>query len=278
VRQRELAIDAPARRPGEAARAGAEEPVLLGEQPGSGTSRDVFLVRRPSAPSLRALLAERRAAARPALVLVPTARAIDPGTLAAHGAGHVQIAVLADALTVSAKPTARITASARLRVVPRAEAPVLHAVEPPSVTTPPRATGRSAALQKLPRATRWSAVTFFRCGVDHLLGVEIDRRTRRVNARDLGMAAAISGEPLRTFTLLQRICDGNGMFDTKPWGSQVNGKQVVSQLRRALCAAFEIAESPIETYSRGTKSWKTRFRALAGPPADFRAVMREVEE
>jgi hypothetical protein len=79
---------------------------------------------------------------------------------------------------------------------------------------------------------------------------------------------------VRAFKLLRRICDGNGVFDTRPWGSRENGKQVVSELRRGLSAAFEIAESPIETYSFRAKSWKTKFRAFVARPSEVRAMER----
>jgi hypothetical protein len=267
VVRRELGIEGAL--DGEAKRAlGASfEPVLLGEQTEGGRVRDVFFGRRPSALALRALFAERRAGARPALVLVPTARAVAADVLAAHATGHVQVVALTDVLSAE---DGKIVVSARLRDVP-------HGARGKS------ARGRGAreecatprgALAKLPRATRWSEVSFYRVSEDHLLGVEIAGRTRRVNARDLGMAVVTTDEPVRAFTLLQRICDGNGIFDTRPWGSQANGKKVVSELRGALMQAFGIAESPIETYSRRAKSWKTRFRAYATLPVEVRAAMK----
>jgi hypothetical protein len=90
------------------------------------------------------------------------------------------------------------------------------------------------------------------------------------------MTSSRTGEPVRAFALLRRICDGNGVFDTRPWGGRENGKQIVSELRKLLCAAFEIAESPIAAYSRATKSWKTRFRAFATTPKEARETERMV--
>jgi hypothetical protein len=268
---RELGVEGSLGREAKRALGGALEPVALGEQTAGSAVRDVFFARRPGALALRALLAERRAAARPALVLVPTARAVKPEVLAAHAVGHVQIVALADVLSVEG---GRLSVADHVRDVPRgAGAKGARVAERGAHGAAP-----AGVLAKLPRAARWSQVAFYRVHDDHLLGVEIDRRTRRVAARDLGMAVATTGEPVRAYTLLQRICDGNGVFDTRPWGSQANGKKVVSELRAALTKAFGIEESPIETYSRGTRSWKTRFRAYASAPVEVRAMLREVEE
>jgi hypothetical protein len=128
----------------------------------------------------------------------------------------------------------------------------------------------------LPRAKRWGDVTFYCIEDKSTIGVEIDRRHGRLTAVDLGLARGRSREPVRAFDLLKRICDGNGVFDTRPWGGRENGKQIVSELRKALSAAFEIGESPIEAYSRRTKSWKTRFRAFMAKPSAVREVERQL--
>jgi hypothetical protein len=234
---------------------GSDEPRLLGEQLVDGVARDVFFVRRPSPLAMRALLAERRATPRGALVLVPTARGIDPEVLTRHATAHVEVAALTDLLVVQ---RGRIAAAARLRVVAVAAA------------------APAGGEARLPRAKRWNEMTFYSVEDEGKIGIEIDRRSWVVTAAELGLTTRNSGKPVRAFALLRRICDGNGAFDTRPWGERENGKQVVSELRRALSAAFEISESAIEGYSRVTKSWKPRFRALAGAPAEVRRVEREM--
>ena len=167
----------------------------------------------------------------------------------------MEIGALTDLLAVQG---GKIAAVARLRVV-AGPAP-------------------TASERRLPRAKRWNEITFYCVEDEGKIGVEVDRRSRVVTAAELGLTTRKTGAPVRAFVLLRRICEGNGVFDTRPWGGRENGKQVVSELRRGLSAAFEfeIAESPIEGYSRGTKSWKTRFRALAGTPAEVREVERGV--
>ncbi len=247
-----------------AARARSSAPVLLGEQVQDGTARDVFFARRPRAAAFRALLAERQTAARATLVLIPTARGIAPEVLARHGGGHVQIAVLADWLTTQ---NGKIVAAARahLRIVPPAgaTAPAANAPAPP----------RRSALDQLPRPKRWNEVTFYLVDHESAIGVEIGRRQRRITAADLGMTSGRTHTPVRAFVLLRRICDGNGVFDTRPWGGRENGKQIVSELRRALGAAFALEEAAIEPYSRSTKSWKPRFRAFMAAPREVRGLL-----
>lgn len=267
--RRALRIDAPlgaARTTRAGALSGSEAPVLLGEQVHGGASRDVFFAQRPSAPALHALLAERRHLGRATLVLVPTGRGIDPELLARHYAGHVEIAVLADLLAVR---NGKVVAPAPLRIVP----PMLPRSAETRATSPANDARRSVAPDGLPRAERWGDVTFYLVDDERCIGVEIDRRHRRLTAIDLGLARERTREPVRAFDLLRRICEGNGVFDTRPWGGRENGKQIVSELRKALSAAFEIPGSPIESYSRSAKSWKTRFRAFAAKPS----VVREVE-
>jgi hypothetical protein len=205
--------------------------------------------------------------ARAALVLVPTARGIEPELHARHGAGHVEIAALTDLLTVQ---KGKIAAAARLRIVPPGAGR--------DRSKPANDERQGVVGDRLPRAKRWGEVTFYLVEDEGSIGVEIDRRHRRFTAADLGLVSSRTREPVRAFTLLRRICDGNGVFDTRPWGGRENGKQIVSELRRGLSAAFEIAESPIEAYSRGAKSWKTKFRALAGTPGEVRAAERALGE
>ncbi len=85
---------------------------------------------------------------------------------------------------------------------------------------------------RLPRAKRWNEITFYSVENEGAIGVEVDRRSRVLTAAELGLTTSKSGKPVRAFVLLRRICEGNGVFDTKPWGGRENGKQVVSELRR----------------------------------------------
>ncbi len=269
VVRRALRIDAPLdaakTTPRRAKVAGADAPTHLGEQLHLGKSRDVFFTRRPSAPQLATLLTERRTTTRPTLILLPTARGIDPELLARHDGGHVAIAALSDLLTVH---DGRITAARALREVPRID------TSPTSRSANVAARGTVGDL--LPRAARWGDVTFYSVDRDGLIGVEIAKRQRLFTAADLGMADGRTREPVRAFTLLRRNCDGNGIFDTRPWGGRENGKKIVSELRQALSAAFEMTEIPIEAYSKRNKSWKPKFRALAGKPSEMARMLAEI--
>ena len=269
VVRRALRIDPPLHPTKPSARgaklAGADVPTHLGEQLHLGKTRDVFFARRPTAPPFATLLSERRATTRPTLVLVPTARGIDPELLGRHDGGHVAIAALSDLLVVH---DGRITAARALREVPRIEA------SPASRSA--RVATRGTVGDLLPRAARWGDVTFYSVERDGLIGVEIAGRQRLFTAADLGMADGRSREPVRAFTLLRRICDGNGIFDTRPWGGRENGKKIVSELRHSLSAAFEMSELPIEAYSRRSRSWKTKFRALAGKPSEVARMLVEI--
>ena len=136
--------------------------------------------------------------------------------------------------------------------------------------------GPSVAAGRLPRAERWNQVTFFLVDDVRAIGVIVGRHYAKVTAIDLGLADARTREPVRAFDLLRRICDGNGSFNTKPWGGQTNGRKIVSELRLALSRAFGIEEAPIGRYSYRAKSWKTKFRALAAAPGTVSAVERAI--
>jgi hypothetical protein len=259
VLRRALRVDPPLRAPH--ATAGAEEPVHLGEQVHEGRVRDVFFARRPAAPALGALLAARRGHPRATLVLVPTSRGVDPEMLGAGPRAHVEIAALTERLVVR---DGRIAAALALRIVKGAPAAPANDAAPKRV-----------AREHLPRPARWNEVTLYRTEDDaeDAVGVEIGRRHAKLTAADLGLSDSRTRAPVRAFDLLKRICDGNGAFDTRPWGNKENGRKIVSELRRALGDAFGIEEPAIARYSYGTRSWKTKFRALAAPPR----VVKEAE-
>jgi hypothetical protein len=253
-----------AARSGPRALSAVGEPVLLGEQIDGGAARDVFFVRRPGAPELRVLVAERANVPRATLVLVPTAGALAP-EIAARAAvsGKVVVEALADVLLVE---KGRIAAAMRLRALPRVAA--ANATLPESAPGPahpaerPRAAGVLGEL--LPQAKRWNEVTFFNVDEPDKIGVEIARRSAILTAADLGLAEKRARrKPTHVFDLLTTICDGNGEFVTKRFGSSAYGKRLVSDLRIALSAAFGIEDDAFHKYSFRSKRWRPKFRALA---------------
>jgi hypothetical protein len=72
--------------------------------------------------------------------------------------------------------------------------------------------------------------------------------------------------------LLKKICHGNGMFQTRGFGSTTNGKRLMSELRTALKNTFGLESDPFERYSRATHCWKPKFVALAQAPAGIEAL------
>ena len=83
--------------------------------------------------------------------------------------------------------------------------------------------------------------------------------------------------PTQPFRLLRTICEGNGQFVTRKFGSSANGKTLMSDLRAALCAAFGIADDPFKKYSKHYKQWKPNFVALAGTPVEARAMASDAK-
>jgi hypothetical protein len=252
---------------------GLDEPVLLGEQVRRGVARDVFLAWRPAAAAVRALLAERALAPRPTLVLVLTGQMLDP-RLAARAAsgGRIAVEVLADRL---AARDGRLVEAVGLRIVrgpvaapdEDATAPDLEGEEPPAA----RPARGGPVLEHLPRASRWGEVTIFAVD-ERTVGVIIDRRHRRFGFADLGLSHVQRAVPVQAFELLVAICETNGDFTTAAFGTPENGKRLVSVLRKKLCAAFGIAESPFDRYSRSQKRWRPRFLALSAAPASMRSA------
>jgi hypothetical protein len=109
-----------------------------------------------------------------------------------------------------------------------------------------------------------------------LIGVTFDRHLRRLSCLDFGLARIRDRRPLDVFVLLKTICRGNGLFATRAFGSQSNGKRLMSELRTAMRGTFGLEGDPFEKYSFREKSWKVKFRALAAAPAELEAARREL--
>jgi hypothetical protein len=280
--RRVLRIDAPRASPRGplAAAAPFDALVLLGEQAGAEGARDVFFGRRPGHAELRALFAERAESARGTWVLVPTARAVEPDLFARYGArraeGRLALDALTDVLVVQGE---RVAVAPRLHVV-RASA---GAPEEARTTGETKARAgiarpRSAVEQLLPRARRWSEVTLYDHPDPDKVLVEIAGRAAPFTAAELGLATKRARRPTKAFRLLQTICERDGMFDTRAFGSRDASKQLLVDLRVALRGAFGIEDDPFEPYSKAHRAWKPKFRALSTSPAEARRRARELLE
>ena len=259
----------------------AGEPILLGEALDGESARDVFFVRRPGAPELRDLAAERANVERRTWILVPSARALPTDVVARAGAiGNVEIEALTDLVTVDG---ARLSAVPRMRIVRRRGEPANRSQREggraASDAERPKLEPRGAVRELLPAARRWSEVSFYNAEQHDKIGVEIGPKHVELTAADLGLAEK-SGRrrPITAFQLLVTICDGNGVFGTKKFGSRDYGKRLMSDLRIALTGAFGIDDDPFEKYSYGTKCWKPKFRAFAASRAEVREMEAEMGE
>ena len=181
-----------------------------------GVTRDVLLAWRWASPALRAMVAERARAGRGTRVLT--------------------LGALADLLTVR---DGRIAELPRLQIVSPANQTTVTA---DAVATPPAPAPspvrRSAALDGLREITRWNEITLFEVDENDLIGVTFDQRLRRLSCVNFGLATVNGRRPLDVFVLLKTICQGNGNFSTRAFGSKENGKRLVSQLRTAMRKTF----------------------------------------
>jgi hypothetical protein len=241
-----------------AASTGSTDVVCLGREIAGGQSREVLLTWRPSSAETRAAVAERSRDGRAPRLLTASTLA----TLLTVRDG--QIAELPRLQIVTAPAGATQT-----------EPPT--PIEPPredsSIPAPPK---RSPALDGLREITRWNEITLFEVDEEDLIGVTFDTRLRRLSCVDFGLASIRDRRPLDVFVLLKTICRGNGLFGTRAFGSQSNGKRLMSELRAAMRATFGVEGDPFEKYSFRERSWKVKFRALAAPPAELQEAMREV--
>jgi hypothetical protein len=239
----------------------------IGEEIADGEPRDVLLAWDSYAPALWAAVASRAPKEVRVLLVAPTGS--DPVPAAPRPAGVV-VDRLVDLLTVREGQIAELP---RLRVVagPTVAAPP---PEPPADDESPARRERVAALAGMREATRWGEITLFAVDEEDLVGVAIDERHRKLSCIDFGLASVDGRKPLVAFRLLKTICEGNGMFVTRAFGSRANGKRLVSDLRKALRATFGIEGDPFEAYSFRDHQWKTRFRALAAPPKVMAAARR----
>jgi len=238
------------------ATSGTRDVVCLGRETVDGRSREVLLAWRPSSIQTRAAIAVRSREGDVPRLLTPEA--------------------LATLLTVR---DGRIAELPRLQIVPEA------AAEPEPEDTPRRSRAssratsplkRSPALDGLREITRWSEITLFEVDEDDLIGVTFDTHLRRLSCVDFGLARIRDRRPLDVFVLLKTICRGNGLFGTRAFGSQSNGKRLMSELRTAMRGTFGLEGDPFEKYSFRERSWKVKFRALAATPAELEAARREL--
>jgi hypothetical protein len=242
VLRRELRIDPPRRAP--FGRVAGEGIANLGEQ-GQAAPRDVFLVLRPRSPAFAPLLALREHAPRPTLVLVPTLASLETEVLVAHAAGaKVEIDALAELLAVG---------DGRIEAVRRLRAPPPRSVEAPRTEV--------AARPLVPRPRRWEDMLMHALDGETVI-VRVGWRTQRLTHIDLGMARR-NRKPRRIFLLLLAVCAGGGGFRWRDFGKFEAVKQLVTQLRKALSAAFGIEADPFREFSY-EHQWRAKFGAGVG--------------
>jgi len=232
----------------------AGEIVPLGEEVADGEARDVFLAWRLDPRAVCAFAAERAGstgASRPTRILTFDA--------------------LSDLLTVRDGQIAEVP---RLAVVPSR---LPEGPSPARISSaPPAPLARSPALEGLRSISRWGEITLFDVDEDNLLGLTFDTRLRRLSCVDFGLATVDRRRPLDAFVLLKTICQGNGIFQTRAFGTSSNGKRLMSELRKALRATFGLEGDPFEVYSRFNHNWKPKFRALAAAPRELESAMKEL--
>jgi hypothetical protein len=238
--------------PGATSDADANEVTVLGEERANGAKRDVLLAWRPGSPVSRAAVAER--------------------TTGGNAPRLLTLDALAEILTVRDGRLAEVPRLQLVTAAARVEAePVLAAAQAPAE---PKKLRRSPALDGMREITRWSEITLFDVSEDDLIGVTFDNRLRRLSCVDFGLASVRDRRPLDVFVLLQTICQGNGLFVTRAFGSKENGKRLMSELRVAMRATFGLEGDPFERYSFKEHSWKPKFRALAAAPVQVDEVTR----
>jgi hypothetical protein len=224
----------------------SSEPLLLGAERASSPARDVFLALRPRDDSFPLFLALRERAARPALVLVPTSRAVtaDLATRFAPGA-HVEIEILEDTLVVRDGAIARVPP---LRLVKLTEDPA---------TSTPANPARTIAAEI--GATSWAEIKI--TVIDgHTLRIQKGQRAIRRTYIDLGLASKGNREPTRKWALLLAICAGHGTFRWKTFGTFDAAKNTIAILRKALRETFGIEDDPFHEFTFAF-GWKAKFHA-----------------
>ena len=240
--------------------AAARELTRIGEERTEDRTRDVFLGICPSPSALASFLASRARVARPALVLVPTARAVAPEMAAAYAPGaHVELELLEDTLTVRSAKIARAT---KLRLVTASPPLVLAEPEAPAGSVE-EAKGDAPAGMLGGIAARIGATTFaqimMRAVDGHTLVISCGGKRLRATYIDLGLATS-TRNPSREWGLLLKVCEGRGQFRWKEYGNMTNAKQRVSVLQKRLRAAFGLEDNPFHKY-RVVDGWRARFFA-----------------
>jgi hypothetical protein len=248
VARRELRIDGSEPTDRDGGR-GARQPVCIGEQ-GVASPRDVFWMPRAHSAALEPFLAMREHAPRPTLLLLPTLTGLEAHVAVRHAAGaKVEIDALAEALGVR---DGRIVALRRLRAAP---APA------PEPDTSGAADSSAPACPLVPRARCWEDVRIQALDGETVL-VIVGRRKQRLTCFDLGLASK-SRKPVRAWEMLLAVCAGEGSFRWKQFRTFGNAKTILWRLRKALCAAFGIADDPFHDFSYEDQ-WRAKFRAGVG--------------
>ncbi len=250
----------------------AADPLRLGEERAEARTRDVFLALSPARGDLAAFLEARERAPRPALVLVPKARAVASERASRHGPGaHVELELLEDAIAVRDGKLARV---ARPRLVVPAPAPSSLAepvVADYAVAGNADDDAHVGSAKRGGIAAQLGAKRFEDVGIRVIDGltVRITHQRKYVNAShiDLGLATKKTRNPTSEWKLLLDVCAGHGGFRWKSYGSKENAKQRVSVLQRRLREAFGLADNPFKKFTV-VEGWRARFFArsdIAGP-------------
>ena len=204
-------------------------------------------------------------AARPATFLVPSALGVDPVLFARHGQGaHVEVLRLDDLIGMRGE---LMVAAPRLRVLAG------HGVRARGATpaaSPLVAAARSAAappgVRPLPPLERFGDLRICKVDGETVLLTAYGVSSRRTYA-DMGLAAKNSRKPTKPWLLLMAICEEEGRFTWRDFGSYVTAAKVVSCLRIALKRELGCDEDPFEAVGEG-QGWRPRFIAKKDPPED----------
>jgi hypothetical protein len=237
-----------------------EETATLGWCGRGAERREVILVAKQRGVS--SVLAR----ARRILVLVLTDRWVTAAERAKHGPDAL---VAVEALDVALVARGGRVVRDGVPADRATDAGAAEEAKPSSRSAGPGSTrtrGRRARVQVVPGAKRFNAVTVWRLD-DRTVRVGVGGRFYKRTHADLGMAHEQSREPLRHWELLLAFLEGRGYLETSRFGGVAATKKLVSRLRAALRAAFELRDDPFHRYERKS-GWRTRFVAHPGPPVE----------
>jgi hypothetical protein len=193
-----------------------------------------------------------------AVVLVPTDGSMTPELRRRHGSrARVRFVVLHDCLGVHGGRVCRVD-------LPVPMPPPLPARAHGSRAQPgaPRARATPSGAPLFDGRATWEDLAFLRLDNQTLL-VRFERRSRRLNAQDLGLAGAVSRKPRAPFEMLITFCENDGWLKTRRFGSARATKTTLSRLRARLRAAFGIDADPFHEFKAGM-GWRARFHVAGG--------------